>query len=935
MLKNIKKYKHIITGSVLIVILSLILTFGIQYVMVYVDLIGQIKEKAVYLIEYLEDAGEREKAEYEEALLDEERWNKEISGLIELEKSDGGSGDNEEELSGAFKYTHYDIFADEDALNGEKKVHDSTYYDRLLDDVELVDDAFIVLIDKNTGELIYSQNEKYSDRMLQNGKSAQAKGIEDIFLGTLNDCGDLTVWIYIPLTALLEKGSNRVQYQLIFFAVVIFLLAAYAAFLRECPQTNENEVRFGRKYYPRDLAVRYIGVASILGIFLISLTFVTQNISLITERFSYLEQVKGDSLDEANQDYEAKINEPALIENVQKCINIFLNDNPEYASDEGLDKIFEAMSLDEDYGIKYISLFDERGNTVATTSPYGGLKLLKDKDSSFYECEKLLVGRDNLTIEADADILGEKLYMTGIPYRDDSGDIAGIIGCFYKEYLHDDLNGKAIDYKDVQNRHLNLLTMGEGSYAFYVDDKGNILEHPDDAKENKNITELGLPEEMIGTDYQSDETIDGDTVLVAAKKVSTGNYIVAVQPLNWFNKVALSSTVKTLLLFVFIALLILSTGLGSKKSCSMDAPADNEENNEPDKKASADEPETFRQDTKIPEDDSIDLILMAPKFETEKKKLWSGKNPEEKLKVLVHAVLYVFAAIIIICYINRDKIDISADNRASILKYIFDGTWTRSFNMFAILANLLLILSVWATITWLTKALEFISRLMGGSGKTAFRLLSSVAKYSGAVACIYIAALNVGIDAKAALASMGIAAMAIGFGAKDMIADIFAGIFILFEGNYKVGDMIMMDGQWFWVKSIGIRTTRIEAWGHVKIINNSQMTGIINIENGIAGVNIDVPIHDSYSIEQVEGIFAEEMPALAANAPEGVQGPIYKGISGFDGHNRLYRIRIFVPDLWKGSAKRRVNKEIIEMLAKYDIQIAPVITDVKTHEEMV
>ena len=87
-----------------------------------------------------------------------------------------------------------------------------------------------------------------------------------------------------------------------------------------------------------------------------------------------------------------------------------------------------------------------------------------------------------------------------------------------------------------------------------------------------------------------------------------------------------------------------------------------------------------------------------------------------------------------------------------------------------------------------------------------------------------------GVDTATLLVSAGILSIAISLGAKDMVGDILAGLFIIFEGEFRVGDIVMI-GDWRGtVLEIGVRTTKIEDGSkNIKIIRNSNVTDVINM----------------------------------------------------------------------------------------------------------
>ncbi len=84
-----------------------------------------------------------------------------------------------------------------------------------------------------------------------------------------------------------------------------------------------------------------------------------------------------------------------------------------------------------------------------------------------------------------------------------------------------------------------------------------------------------------------------------------------------------------------------------------------------------------------------------------------------------------------------------------------------------------------------------------------------------------------GIDITPLLAGAGIVGLAIGFGSKEIVKDLVYGFFIIFDGQYNVGDYIEAAGFKGKVKTIGIRTTILKGPdGATYIIPNGQVTKV-------------------------------------------------------------------------------------------------------------
>jgi small-conductance mechanosensitive channel len=92
------------------------------------------------------------------------------------------------------------------------------------------------------------------------------------------------------------------------------------------------------------------------------------------------------------------------------------------------------------------------------------------------------------------------------------------------------------------------------------------------------------------------------------------------------------------------------------------------------------------------------------------------------------------------------------------------------------------------------------------------------------------------IDMTAWLASAGIAGLAIGFAARDTLSNLFAGVFILADAPYKVGDYIVLDtGTRGKVVNIGLRSTRVLTRDDVEITIPNSIIANSSITNQSGG----------------------------------------------------------------------------------------------------
>ncbi len=194
---------------------------------------------------------------------------------------------------------------------------------------------------------------------------------------------------------------------------------------------------------------------------------------------------------------------------------------------------------------------------------------------------------------------------------------------------------------------------------------------------------------------------------------------------------------------------------------------------------------------------------------------------------------------------------------------------------------------------------------------TISKLALSFVKWAIAIACVFVIMSVWGASATIMGASAGIMALIIGLGSQALVADILAGIFIVFEGDFQVGDIVIIDGWRGEVKEIGIRTTKLmDAGGNIKIINNSDIRSIVNQTQELSVAKCYVGISYGDRIEKVEEIIANNLNKIKEKIPTIVEGPFYKGVSELADSAvvLLFVAKCKEPDIYQ--VQRDLNREI-------------------------
>jgi moderate conductance mechanosensitive channel len=113
------------------------------------------------------------------------------------------------------------------------------------------------------------------------------------------------------------------------------------------------------------------------------------------------------------------------------------------------------------------------------------------------------------------------------------------------------------------------------------------------------------------------------------------------------------------------------------------------------------------------------------------------------------------------------------------------------------------------------------------------------------------------------LASAGIAGVALGFGAQSLVKDLIAGLFMLLEDQYGVGDTVDLGEATGVVETVGLRITTVrDGRGVLWYIRNGEIVRVGNKSQGWAMVVIDIPI-GFVSAEQAVAVLRGAAEAVA------------------------------------------------------------------------
>lgn len=140
----------------------------------------------------------------------------------------------------------------------------------------------------------------------------------------------------------------------------------------------------------------------------------------------------------------------------------------------------------------------------------------------------------------------------------------------------------------------------------------------------------------------------------------------------------------------------------------------------------------------------------------------------------------------------------------------------------------------------------------GQIGQTLVPLLNSIGRYvlyfSGLVMMFEVFK----IDTKPLLGVAGVIGLGVGLAAQNVLSDVIAGLVMLFENQYLVGDYIEVGSAKGIVEAVTIRHTQIrDGEGRLHLLPNGQIKGVINSSKGFVNVVVDLKVPAGSNLEEL------------------------------------------------------------------------------------
>lgn len=544
------------------------------------------------------------------------------------------------------------------------------------------------------------------------------------------------------------------------------------------------------------------------------------------------------------------------------------------------------------FGLNYLMVFDENGNEVVSDSDYLDLSLSTDSEAQTYALRPLLNGVDVSAVTGINDMTGELEAMAGSTlYNADNHPEGMVLASIPAD------QEMAIENERSLDTVLDEIMSGGQTEFFLVNQDDRYFVHtPHSMLDYMSVADYGFTEEVLTPGFSGRVDL-GNTSYYMTQGELNSLYVYAAVP---FSVVFGTRFVFTFLAAAAAAVLFL---IGASRIRRVKITRISAGNESPDPAMNG-----HGELTKI----------AGETFRRAERRPGSRATPEEKTTALMKRIIQVLGAVMAVVLLFRDRL-LPAN---SMINYVLDETWPRGMNVYAVSAILILVLTAMIAVTMVLGVLRILSRILSPRAETICRLLRSAVEYISVLAVAYAAFGFLGVRVETLITTTSVMALLVGMGAQDLTQDIIAGLFLMFESEFQVGDVIDTGGKIGIVREIGLHSTKlIDMNNNVLIISNSKLADIINRTQRTSFAFVDFTVSSEVKIRDLEALFKEKLPPLKKKYPKLIGAPYFRGVSTFSGATMKCGIAAEVMEKDRIPMERNLNKEVLRILQ--DASISP------------
>ena len=682
--------------------------------------------------------------------------------------------------------------------------------------------------------------------------------LDDYRVYSLDITDDARVTAYYSVRDCFRSALSDIALPLAYFVFAAAMIVGSAATLRivRSSARRENEIiRIGRKY-----ALDKLIVSRSLSLFVIAAVIVAAIMTYVTA----LTDISRRSMQASSNLENITHDEAYNLENANKYIGIrdkFLTDDLSKASrlieadekfrtPELLSEIADTLDVCSD-----ISLFDSNSYCLASSNGYSGYKL-----DSEDELSKQLNGnnaKNAYLTEPDSD----NISYFGIRSHYNSGII--------RFTAVNDQFQAIIERLNVSSTLIEA-DFGSSDVLYYDAEAPTTLTLAESGSHDIKTIQNSLDASVLHDNYFGIAELDGKRcfINIASDTNRSGNYFLSA----WRTSNLIASISDIIIYFIKCSVMLLMITL------LLFIPFNTEKEPVIENDAAAAKPDTFA-------DANTLKLLYKSGIEYAEYSFGSSVNTLTAGCIIMFLIYLVFGLV-------------TGNQTGSLIHYLFTPTRERGVNIFSVTLSMIYIFGIWALSSLLRNITATISKNTGPAGLTVGKLIESFIKFAALILTILLVLSELGVKTGSLIAGAGLTSVIIGIGAQSTVGDILSGLFIIFEGHFRVGDIVSINGWTGIIKEIGMRTMTIESTGYStdyknqRIINNSDFKDVTNLSRNPSYAVSDIAVPVDADVELIRKLFEAHKAELCNYLDNILEEPVFDGVLDYGDYYKRIRFRV-------------------------------------------
>jgi moderate conductance mechanosensitive channel len=201
---------------------------------------------------------------------------------------------------------------------------------------------------------------------------------------------------------------------------------------------------------------------------------------------------------------------------------------------------------------------------------------------------------------------------------------------------------------------------------------------------------------------------------------------------------------------------------------------------------------------------------------------------------------------------------------------------------------------------------------------TITSLLSSIWRVVVITTAFFVVLGTLGINLTPLLAGATVIGATIGFGAQSLVRDLLAGFLLIMEGQFDIGDTLVVGDTTGTVEDLSLRVTQLRGTdGSVWFVPNGEIRKLSNITRGWAQVSVDTVVPAATDVDTILHAARGGAQAVVMDpefADDLIATPEVLGIVAADADTITARVSARVPAGRRDALERALRLEIARRL---------------------